>query len=153
MAEQSLYMRFGNLFMRTVLRSSRLHSIASATTMLLQVTGRKTGKQYIVPVNYVADPEDENILLVTSVRERTWWRNLRGGAPVTVWLLGEQMDVEAEAIEDEEDVVEVLGVFLEARPQFAQYMNIDVDDDGKPLPDSLADAAGRRVIVEVYLDG
>ncbi len=41
------------------------------------------------PVNYVRDSaRDGDTLLITSKADRTWWKNLRGGAPVTLFMNG-----------------------------------------------------------------
>ena len=39
-------------------------------------------------------------LLTTSLRSRTWWRNLRSGAAVKLHLEGKERPAQAEAIED-----------------------------------------------------
>ena len=56
--------------------------------MLVSVAGRKTGRIYTTPVNYIRDGD---ALTVISRRYRTWWRNLRGGAPVTLRLRGRDL--------------------------------------------------------------
>ncbi len=72
----------GNSFVSLLLRSP-LHGFVSGNTMLVSVTGRKTGRVVTIPVNYV---QEGDILWVLSYRERTWWRNLLTGAPVTLRL-------------------------------------------------------------------
>ena len=79
-----------NPTMKLLLRSP-LHRMASGSTMLITVTGRKTGARYTTPVNYV---RDGSTLTVFSWRQRTWWRNLRGGAPVALRLRGPSLSVE-----------------------------------------------------------
>lgn len=71
-----------NPLMRWLL-ASPLHGLVSGNTLVLTVTGQKTGRSYVFPVNYLRQGER---LLVFSKKERTWWRNLRGGAPVSVQL-------------------------------------------------------------------
>lgn len=56
-----------------ILRSP-LHGVMSRSTMLLNYTGRKSGRTYTTPVNYVRDGDG---LLCVGAREHTWWRNLR----------------------------------------------------------------------------
>jgi deazaflavin-dependent oxidoreductase (nitroreductase family) len=67
-----------------VLRSS-LHGFMGRSTLLLTYTGRKSGKAYTLPVNYLRDGDT---LLVVSSCEHIWWKNLRGGAPVAVRVRG-----------------------------------------------------------------
>jgi len=83
------------MFMRRVvnpvvdrLLRSRLHALAGRHTILLEVRGRRTGRVFRVPVS--ARPAAEpGAFVVRSRPGRTWWRNLRGGAPVGAWVGGE----------------------------------------------------------------
>ena len=72
----------GNDFMSWVLRSP-LHGMLSNSMMLITVTGRKSGKKYTLPVNYY---RENGCLWVLTNRDRSWWRNVQGGAPVSLLL-------------------------------------------------------------------
>ena len=78
--------RAGNPFVSALLRSP-LHGLLGAKFMLVTVTGRKTGRTYTTPVNYVRRGDT---LTVISRRGRTWWRNLSEPAPVLVRLRGKR---------------------------------------------------------------
>lgn len=80
---QKLY----NPLMKWLLRSP-FHFFVSASFMLITVTGRKTGKQYTTPVMYRR--RDNEIVVVTSAKY-TWWKNLQGGATVTVRVKGRNL--------------------------------------------------------------
>ncbi len=60
-----------NVLVRILLRTP-LHWLISHNTMLLWVTGRKTGKVYNIPVSYTRDGKD---LVVFT--DAPWWKNLR----------------------------------------------------------------------------
>src|SRR5436309_15102731 len=77
---QKLY----NPFVIALLRSP-LHGLLDKHTMLITITGRKSGKRYTFPVSYMREGEN---LLVISQKDRAWWKNLRGGAQVLVFLQG-----------------------------------------------------------------
>jgi membrane protease YdiL (CAAX protease family) len=62
---------------------SPMHSLMDKHTMLITVTGRKSGKFYTFPVSYIRDGET---LQVISQRDRTWWKNLQGDADISPWL-------------------------------------------------------------------
>ena len=79
--------RLANPAMRVILRSP-LHALVSGSTMLVTVTGRRSGQTYTTPVNYVREGDT---VTVFSWCDRTWWRNLRGGAPVTLRLRGRDL--------------------------------------------------------------
>lgn len=82
----------GNDFMAWVLRSP-LHGMLSGNTLLITFTGRKTGKRYTTPINFYREGE---YLWAVSSRDRTWWRNLQGGAPVDLLLKRKFMQAFAE---------------------------------------------------------
>jgi deazaflavin-dependent oxidoreductase (nitroreductase family) len=83
----------GDRTMKLLLRSP-LHGLGSGSFMLVTFSGRRSGRVYTIPVNYVRDGD---VLLVVSYRHRTWWRNLRRGAPVTVRVKGEDLTCVGEA--------------------------------------------------------
>lgn len=57
-----------NSIMKWILRSP-LHGLINKSIMLITYTGRKSGKVYTIPVNYV---RHGGLLSVTSYRHRTW---------------------------------------------------------------------------------
>ena len=131
------------------LLNSPLHAFVSRSMMVLTYTGRRSGKAYSLPVNYL---REGNTLTTTSYRERTWWRNLRGGVPVTVRLQGEDRKGTAFAIEDEKDVSTHLMAYLEKGPQLARYYDVGLDEEGRPNAEDVAQAARARVVVRVELE-
>ncbi len=58
------------------LLQSPLHGMLSRNMMVINYTGRKSGKVYRLPISY---KKIDEILLTVSYKHRTWWRNLRGG--------------------------------------------------------------------------
>lgn len=136
-----------NPLMEWILRSP-LHGMLSANTLLISVTGRKSGKPITTPVNYV---RDGNILSITSYRKRTWWRNLRGGASVTMRLQGKDIQAHANVIEDDSGVANGLMAHLQKVPQYAKYYQVGLDASGRPVAADVARAASDRVIIHVRL--
>ncbi len=76
-----------------VLLRSPLHGPLSASTLLLRFSGRKSGKIYTFPVGYY-DYQGDTLALIPL---HDWWKNLRGGVPVTVWLKGHRLSGTAQA--------------------------------------------------------
>jgi len=132
-----------NPIMVLILRSP-LHGVLSKNTLLITYTGQKSGKTYTTPVNYV---RFEDSLLITSYRRRTWWRNLRGGAPVTLRLQGKDLQATAEVYEDDENVAQYLATYLSKMPQVAKYFNVSLDERGEPNLVEVRQTAVERVIV------
>ena len=123
---------------------SPLHGLVSNSTMLITVTGCKSGKEFTLPTNYVDMGEH---LLTVSFKRRTWWRNLRGGAPVMLQLLGRNVKATSITVEDDEGEVEQLGAYFKKVPQYAKYLHVGLDERGSPIADDIVRSAKERVIV------
>lgn len=130
------------------LLKSPLHSIVSKNIMLVTYTGRKSGQVYTIPVNYL---RQDDIFTTTSFRQRTWWRNLRGGAPITIRVKGQNLKAEANVIEDDQGVTTGLMAYLRQAPNLARYYNVGLDPEGQPNPDDVAQTAKNRVIIRTKL--
>jgi deazaflavin-dependent oxidoreductase (nitroreductase family) len=135
-----------NFLMVWLLRSP-LHRLISGSTMLVQYTGRKSGKAYAVPVNYLSA---DGALITLSLHSRTWWRSLRQ-SPVTLRLRGQDVPARAEVFETPEDVAQALLAVVRGNPKYARFLKIDLDEAGKPVPEDALKAAGERVAVRFYI--
>jgi hypothetical protein len=91
----------------------------SGKYLLLSFMGRKTRTKYTTPVAYLR--EGDTFLMTT---DSPWWKNLHGGAPVTLWVKGHEYKGMGDAVTDETEVVCVLGRFLEAQPGYAKYVGL-----------------------------
>ena len=136
----------GNDFMAWVLRSP-FHGLLSNGMMLITVTGRKTGRSYTTPVGYY---EEGGYLWVITSRDRTWWKNLQGGAVVELLLKRKPVqgfaDVDLDAASVEARMVE----YLRHVPQAAGPMKIRVEG-GQPNPQDIASTARDRLFVRIKL--
>ena len=133
-----------NALLILMLRSP-LHSVLSSNTLALTYTGRKSGRTYTTPVNYVRDGDR---LWATSYRTRTWWRNLRGGVPVLLRLQGREVQASGQALEDEAAVIAALSAYLSKAPNWARYFKVRLDAGGQLDRDDLARAAQERVMIQ-----
>jgi hypothetical protein len=132
----------------TLILRSPLHSLLSGNMLVITYTGRKSGKVYRTPVNYV---RDGNRRLTTSYRSRTWWRNFRGGAPVSLCLQGREVPASGQAFEDEAAVAEALLAYLKLQPGLAKYFKIGLDAGGQPDRNDVARVARERVMIQFQL--
>ena len=149
MSLQKQFQTMGNVFMGGVLRSP-LHALLSRNTLLITFKGRRSGKQYTTPVNYALVGDH---IFVTSMKDRTWWRNLRGGAQVALRLQGKRVTGWGEVIEDVDSVGSSLMAYLRASPNFARYFEVEVDSEGHLVEADIARAARLRVMVKIKKDG
>ena len=127
---------------------SPLHGMLSGSFMLISVRGRKSGRIICTPVNYV---REGNRIWVTSQRNRTWWRNLRGGAPVNVFVQGRELKGHGDAMVDQPSVAAGLATYLRLKPQLAKYYHVGLDATGQPVPADCERAALERVAICIDL--
>lgn len=132
-----------NPMMRRLLRSP-LHSLVSKNMMLISYTGRKSGRVYATPIGYLKVADG---LHTISSRERVWWRNLRGGADVTLRLQGRDVGAWATAIEDPARISEYLSTYARIAPAFARALGIRIDQAGTPSKGSVSELSHKKVIV------
>lgn len=119
----------------TFLLRSPLHFFVSGMFLLISFTGKKSGQTYTTPVQY--KQAGQTLKFVTN-RHRVWWKNLRGGAPVTVRLRGRNFSGVASEIPAE-------GAALAAEIQsvYAPYMKAEMA--ARLAPDS--------VVIQIELAG
>jgi deazaflavin-dependent oxidoreductase (nitroreductase family) len=145
------YNRFANPVVRAVLRSP-LHGLASRWLLLLTYTGRRTGRRYTLPAQYVRRG-DELFLFPGRAARKTWWRNLRGRASVSVRLRGRDLAATAVVVSDEEEVLAALRAYLDRFPATARVLGIGGRPTGAVDESSLRRAAADAVIVRLRLEG
>lgn len=140
---QGLY----NPFVVALLRSP-LHGIMSGSTMLITYRGRRSGNEHTTPVNYIRDGDT---LLVVSSRDHAWWKNLRGGAPVTVRVGGRELSGVGEAFEGEAAIEEGgLLTVLRRVPAYRRYFRIEIGPGGEVTnPGTLATVGGANALVRI----
>ncbi len=140
-----------NRFVAFILRSPLC--IFMSGLLLITVTGRKSGRAISTPVNYVRDSARDSArngdtLLVTSKVDRTWWKNLRGGAPVTLRLQGKTYRATATVIEDRTAVEQELLRFFRLTKR--TIAGIHLTPEGQPTNlEKFARVVQSRVIIEI----
>jgi hypothetical protein len=131
-----------NTLMRLVLRSP-LHWLVSDKVMLVSFVGRKSGREYTIPVSYMRSGNT-----ITLFTHATWWRNLVGGAPVTLYIKGKKLQAKAEAIvADQEGVAAELTIHLLRNHFDAQFYHVTYDPNGRPNSDEVRRGAEGVVVV------
>jgi len=137
----------GNDFVKFFLRTPLY--VFMGNTMLITVIGRKTGKKYTTPVGFYRAGD---ALWIISSRDRTWWRNLQGGAKVEMRLRGKEVAGFAEAILDEEAVAAQVVEYVRHIPMSVRALGVRVEN-GELNPEDAARLARERLFVKVKLMG
>lgn len=115
--------------------------------MLLTFTGRKSGRRYTIPVRYLR--ENETLLTLT---DSPWWRNLRGGAPVDLFIAGRNVRGRAEVRTDPEDVEQGIRAMLRQAPSDAHFYQVRFDRHSQPDIASLKQAALLHVLITIQTE-
>lgn len=136
----------GNDFMAWVLRSP-FHGMLSNGMMLVTVTGRKTGKAYTLPVEYV---QENDSLWVMSKRNRRWWRNLEGEATIGLVLRRKSIQGMGRLHTDPALVKSRLVAYLLHMPMSAKSLGVRMENK-LPNSDDLARVASDLVFIQVEL--
>lgn len=132
--------------MSWVLRSP-FHRMLSNGMLLITVTGRKTGRQYTTPVGYY---NDDGYLWIMTSRDRTWWRNLQGGADVNLLLKRKPVKGFAETELDGKAVESLLFEYIQHIPQAAKPMGIRMENR-IPNAEDITRTAKDRLFVKIKL--
>jgi deazaflavin-dependent oxidoreductase (nitroreductase family) len=136
-----------NPLMKWLLRSP-LHGVISGLYLLITFTGRKSGRTYRTPVEYCR--EGDAVFFLTAP-ERVWWRNLKGGAPVTIRVRGRDLDGVATATHGDMDAfVTAMQVYFRKFPRRAGMFHIRLVD-GEPDRDDCAAVADKYVVVRIQV--
>jgi hypothetical protein len=135
-----------NPVIKRLLRS-RWHGRVSKAVMLISFTGRKSGRRLSTPVRYTREGD-----LVWFLTDMPWWKNLRGGAPVTLLLEGVETAGTAYAYPDPQRIAQLMQRDLAQQGQayVEQRFRITLDSPQPGLEELTAKAQG-KVLVEVHL--
>ena len=145
--------KIANPFVRWILRSP-LHGMMSADVLLITCCGRKSGKEYTLPVQYA---QNGRILIIIPgmPEKKTWWRNLRGGAIVGLVLAGKELSGRANVLEGEgnaEQIAQALELYLQRFASAASMHNVQHAADGSFDQADLRRLAFSSVVVLVEMD-
>jgi deazaflavin-dependent oxidoreductase (nitroreductase family) len=124
--------------------TSPLHNWLSKDVLLIAFRGRKSGKEYVIPVQYARDGSIVWIVVGFPAQKR-WWRNLVGGGAVRLclqreWLSGDAVLYQGEA--GRAGVMEGLGAMVK------KYPNSKSTNYGLETP---AFSAEGQVVIKVVL--
>ena len=141
-----------NPMMRLILRSP-LHGMLSESLLLITYHGRRTGKEYSLPVQYVKT--GNSVTIVPGMPEqKIWWRNLQESAPVQLTLRGQSLAGNAVVLKPDTDadaIIAGLDLYLRRFPAMAKVNGIRAAADGSFGTEELRLAAMKAIIILVEL--
>jgi len=138
----SLFYRLINPTVKWVLRSP-LHSLMSQNTLLVEFTGRKSGRALSTPISYYISDGHAHCLTSKSYH---WWQNLLEGRRAHITINGERFEttpiVEAD---DQAKIVAAQRAFFKAVPRDAKFAGVKLGQDGEPNEEDIQRLASELV--------
>ena len=132
-----------------VMARSILHRVLSHQVVVLDFSGRRSGRRYTIPVTYLR--RDGEVLCMTE-RNGIWWRNLQGGVPVQITLNGRSVSTISQVeIDDNQQIAGALRLFCLRSRISAYFAGVGFDSDGEPNSMDLVRAAERHVLITLTL--
>ena len=136
-----------NFFMKAIVNSP-LHPLLGSHFAVITFEGRKSGKRYSTPINVTRDGDT---FTAVSLRNRNWWRSLRGGRLAQLRVVGKQYIVCGEVLEEHGAVVTGLAQYFKQNPGYARYFGVSLAPNGQPSGEDLVRAADERVVIRLRL--
>lgn len=116
--------------------TSPFHWVMSKGVLLISFRGRKSGKLYTTPVQYLLAGQ-EVWIMAGAPEMKSWWKNLIGGESVNICLRGEWQSGQAIALQGESgraELVRGLGIFVQHYPalkyRYGEFTGPDFDLKG-----------------------
>lgn len=131
------------------LARSILYRLVSRQVVVLDFSGRRSGRRYTIPVTYLR--RDGEILCMTE-RNGIWWRNLQGGVPVQLTLNGRSVSTTSQVeIDNNQQIAAALRLFCLRSRISAYFAGVGFDSDGEPKSADLVRAAEQHVLITLTL--
>lgn len=138
--------KFVNSVIALLLRSP-LHGMMSKSIMLLTFTGRKSGKQFTIPIGYTQRGDT-----VTVFTDHSWWKNLLTKPTVTLNIKGRKFQGMAEVEHDNTELIaQEMRSFVKIHTGAARAYGVKIDANGEPEPATVEDAALRFTLIRIHL--
>ena len=129
---------------------SPIHLLVSTQILVTQFNGRKSGKQYRVPVSF---HKNENTYTCVTLRSNLWWKNLIGLERADVWLKGRLVNANVELeYQNDELVKSNLRHLVSGNAIDAFFAKVKLNKDGSPDEKSLDDAAKLHAVLKFRIE-
>lgn len=126
--------------------NSPFHKLLGPNFALITVVGRKSGQPISTPINIVYFDE---AYWVTSLKKRTWWRNLRGGATANVHVSGKTFSASAQVIETPEPLAQAFRRYFQVNPSLVRSFSVKVSSNGDLDMADMQTLIHERVMVQL----
>lgn len=145
--------KIANPLVGWILRS-RLHTLLSASLLLIIYRGRKSGREYRLPVQYAQDGQ-RIFILPGQPEKKTWWRNFNDETPITLTLRGKTLGGQARLLNPQADpqaTQDGLAAYLRRFPALAKAHKVRTETDGTFNAGDIREAAAAVSIICVIIN-
>jgi len=131
-----------------MLLKSPFHAVMSKNTLLLEFTGRKSGRPLSTPISYYTAGGKAHCF---TSKDFAWWRNLQGDAAVQIVIKGQRIKTHAKTVAATADtdnhklMADALHAFLLAVPRDAAHAGVKLGEDGIPSASDIDGVIGGMV--------
>lgn len=125
---------------------SPLYPLVGTRFAVIRVEGRKTGRTYATPIN--VDRLGDG-WMATSLKTRTWWRNLRDGKHARLTVGGKRFTVVGEVDEETGAVRAALIAYFGRHPKESRYYGVRAGANGRVLEADVERVAAGRVVIHL----
>lgn len=105
--------------------------------MVITTKGRKTGKEYSIPIGYMRDGED--FLTLTGENPSNWFRNvLANNGEATLNIKKKKINVRGELVTDEAERQRIFNIYKQNERYFKSNFRIELNSPEEELQAALA---------------
>lgn len=116
---------WANAWMKWALTTPVLQSMIGKGLALLTFEGRRSGRQYTIPISY---QRDGDTVTVITKRARNWWRNFETPIEVALRLAGHDYTGKARIDSDDDANLRFMTEYLKKRPVDAKAFGLARDE-------------------------
>ena len=138
------FFRMINPFVAWLLQS-RLHGLISFQLMVLEITGRRSGRIFRIPVSYAKQSDD---LICLTLGENLWWRNLLDCSSATLIYKGQRQLAPVQVVANDAANIEAqMRMLIAHNPIDAFFAGVRLNFKLEPNAADLTVAATRHVVL------
>ena len=93
--------------------------------MAITTSGRKTGKQFTVPVGYLND--DDAVIAMNPTGNSNWMKNVQTNGEATLAIKGKSMPMQGKLVADPVEKRRIFDIYKQKPDVFPRYFGVTVD--------------------------
>ena len=133
-----------NPFVSLIARSF-LHFLISHQLLVISFNGRKSGKNFLIPVSF---HKHGSSYTCVTLRSNIWWRNLKEKSSTKIWLKGKLVTAAVTLEFNDNQIIEdSLRNLVTNNPIDAFFAKIKLQKDGSPVQEDLIEAAKLHTVL------